>query len=606
MAEKNVAIRLAAVGGKAVKDQFVEIGREGSRAFRDIEQSSRGGASGLQNVGYQVQDFAVQVAGGTDASRALAQQLPQLLSGFGLFGVLLGTATAVLVPLIGYLWDSGEAVDDLDKQMSELEKSTKAYQAAAQNAVIPTDDLTRRFGGQAGAVRDLYDAQLALARLDLVGKEQALNDSLVSQFAGLSELIAKITEAQNYPLLESSTGAQAELSANIARLRDEFSMTIDQARVFQAAMDQLDNAKGPVEAAAAMAAVRQSILDAEGGYENLTEEQVKLLQGLSDAQAAAVLFGATDMSGGLRGANAEAQTLVERVNAALDRAAQTAAFLAPGREVRGLNDERGSQRTVNIGATNHFIGDQPWLDKPKGGSGASDAQKEQNQLMNEAKKLYDQTRTAAEKYEIEIKRLDELLSNGVITQDTYNRAVDDLKEKLGGVGDAAKKMKGEIGSALEDIILKGEDASAVISNLLASFASSMFQTGFDGLIGTLFPTLANAKGNAFSGGNVIPFANGGIVGGPTMFGMRGGLGLMGEAGPEAIMPLRRGSDGKLGVAAANGSAGGGVVVQVTVNAQGAVDGVAKQVNDAVQRHIPAIVKQAVAGVGSARRRGYSV
>lgn len=600
MTEKNVAIRLAAVGGKAVKDQFVEIGREGSRAFRDIEQSSRGGASGLQNVGYQVQDFAVQVAGGTDASRALAQQLPQLLSGFGLFGVLLGTATAVLVPLIGYLWDSGAAVDDLDKQMSELEKSTKAYQAAAQNAAIPTDDLTRRFGGQAGAVRDLYDAQLALARLDLVGKEQALNDSLVSQFSGLSELIAKITEAQNYPLLESSVGAQAELSANIARLRDEFSMTIDQAHVFQAAMDQLDNAKGPDEAATAMADLRQSIVDAAGGYENLTEEQVKLLQGLSDAQAAAVLFGATDMSGGLRGANAEAQTLVERVNAALDRAQQAQNYLKNAKVI-GAYQLYADSRTA--------APDDPVVHtKPKGsggggGGGISEAQKEQNQLMNEAKKLYDQTRTAAEKYEIEIKRLDELLSKGVITQDTYNRAVDDLKHKLGGVGDAAKKMKGEIGSALEDIILKGGDASEVISNLLASFASSLFQSGFD----SLFPTLANAKGNAFSGGNIIPFASGGIVSGPTMFGMRGGLGLMGEAGPEAIMPLRRGSDGKLGVAAAHGgSAGGGVAVHVTVDARGAVDGVAKQVNDAVQRHIPAIVKQAVAGVGSARRRGYSV
>lgn len=58
----------------------------------------------------------------------------------------------------------------------------------------------------------------------------------------------------------------------------------------------------------------------------------------------------------------------------------------------------------------------------------------------------------------------------------------------------------------------------------------------------------------------MPFADGGVVSGPAVFGMRGGLGLMGEAGPEAIMPLTRGSDGKLGVRAAEGRA-----VSVTMN-----------------------------------------
>jgi hypothetical protein len=57
-----------------------------------------------------------------------------------------------------------------------------------------------------------------------------------------------------------------------------------------------------------------------------------------------------------------------------------------------------------------------------------------------------------------------------------------------------------------------------------------------------------ADGGAFSGGNVVPFASGGVVGSPTTFPMSGGrTGLMGEAGPEAIMPLQRGPNGKLGV-----------------------------------------------------------
>jgi lambda family phage tail tape measure protein len=79
----------------------------------------------------------------------------------------------------------------------------------------------------------------------------------------------------------------------------------------------------------------------------------------------------------------------------------------------------------------------------------------------------------------------------------------------------------------------------------------------------------NANGNAFASNNIIPYANGGIVNRPTMFKFaRGGAmatGVMGEAGPEAIMPLKRGADGKLGVASAGGS---NVTVNVSVDAKG--------------------------------------
>lgn len=72
-----------------------------------------------------------------------------------------------------------------------------------------------------------------------------------------------------------------------------------------------------------------------------------------------------------------------------------------------------------------------------------------------------------------------------------------------------------------------------------------------------------ANGAAFSQGRVTAFAKGGVVTMPTHFPMRGGAGLMGEAGPEAIMPLARGADGRLGVAASGG--GRPVNVNITVN-----------------------------------------
>jgi phage-related minor tail protein len=87
--------------------------------------------------------------------------------------------------------------------------------------------------------------------------------------------------------------------------------------------------------------------------------------------------------------------------------------------------------------------------------------------------------------------------------------------------------------------------------------------GLGSIFGSLFGPggSAFAKGGAFSRGMVMPFAQGGVIGAPTYFPLGRGLGLMGEQGAEAVMPLSRGPDGRLGVR----SGGGGRPVSVTVN-----------------------------------------
>ena len=67
-------------------------------------------------------------------------------------------------------------------------------------------------------------------------------------------------------------------------------------------------------------------------------------------------------------------------------------------------------------------------------------------------------------------------------------------------------------------------------------------------------------GNVFAKNKIVPYAYGGIVNKPTIFPMANGIGLMGEAGPEAIMPLKRGANGKLGVRSSGGV--GNIVVNV--------------------------------------------
>jgi hypothetical protein len=122
------------------------------------------------------------------------------------------------------------------------------------------------------------------------------------------------------------------------------------------------------------------------------------------------------------------------------------------------------------------------------------------------------------------------------------------------------------------------------------------KTAITSLSGYVFP---NANGNAFNNGKIIPYANGGVVGSPTMFPMSGGnTGLMGEAGPEAILPLKRGPNGKLGVE----SSGGSVVVNQTINVS---TGVAQTVRNEIKTLMPQIAEGAKSAVLDAKRRGGS-
>ena len=104
----------------------------------------------------------------------------------------------------------------------------------------------------------------------------------------------------------------------------------------------------------------------------------------------------------------------------------------------------------------------------------------------------------------------------------------------------------------------------LIMKPLMNVLGGLFSGGGGG-VNTLFNPPMAAKGMVLASNGIQPFAMGGIVNRPTLFPFAKGIGLMGEAGPEAIMPLRRGADGKLGVA---GGGGGSTTINVSVDAKG--------------------------------------
>lgn len=140
-----------------------------------------------------------------------------------------------------------------------------------------------------------------------------------------------------------------------------------------------------------------------------------------------------------------------------------------------------------------------------------------------------------------------------------------------------------LSSGLSDLIFEGEALSDVLGNLAKSLAAAALEAAtlaaFNSLFSAILPgynpssgaVTANAQGNVFNKGRITAFASGGVVNSPTYFPMRGGTGLMGEAGPEAIMPLMRMPGGDLGVRAKAGDVTVPVSVKIQNNSSAQVD-----------------------------------
>jgi len=122
------------------------------------------------------------------------------------------------------------------------------------------------------------------------------------------------------------------------------------------------------------------------------------------------------------------------------------------------------------------------------------------------------------------------------------------------VGDAVVGSLQGLEDVLTDFVTTGKANFADLAkSILADLARIAIQQAIikplTAGLGDFFGFKPSAKGNVFAQNGIQAFARGGIVDKPTLFPFAKGTGLMGEAGPEAIMPLKRGADGKLGVAA---------------------------------------------------------
>lgn len=276
----------------------------------------------IQQASYQVQDFAVQVASGTDVSRAFAQQAPQLVSALGPVGSrfaavagLIGVAIAVGVPLIAMLVSTGEEAKSLDEQLEDLEGAVDSYRNAVEAASAPTSELEERFGTATAAARELLLVEREIARVDALERMRSTLTSI----------------AEQYGTFQASTGdaewVTSPIEETFARVRETLTgLSREDVPEVVAVLRRLSEASGPDEAVEASRALLDLLTSTLGPFENMSEEARTLYRNVRQAgEDAATLQGAAEGAGGaLAAAAAEARRIAD----ALDRAVGAAADLA--------------------------------------------------------------------------------------------------------------------------------------------------------------------------------------------------------------------------------------------------------------------------------------
>ncbi|MEI4470920.1 phage tail tape measure protein [Frigidibacter sp. MR17.24] len=225
------------------------------------------------------------------------------------------------------------------------------------------------------------------------------------------------------------------------------------------------------------------------------------------------------------------------------------------------------------------------------------------------------------------KLLDEAKAKGLTVGDALNAQIEAQAQKIGDMAVAQEKaadraqmltqFQSDLKSGLIDGIVAGDGFAGAMENVAQSLARAALQAAFfnegifasgsgKGLLGGLF-------GSIFGGGAAKPYAKGGVQSGPgisaysgrvvsrpTLFPFANGTGLMGEAGPEAILPLARAANGKLGVQAQGGGSAGSTTIHQTFVVQGNGD---EFIRREMAKQANTIKQQTIAGVIEAKKRG---
>lgn len=610
-----------------------------------------------QQAGYQIGDFAVQVQSGTNVAVAFGQQASQLLGFFGPMGAVAGAGIAIGTGLIAPLLNAKGATRDLSEELEELETSLGKVAISAEASI--SAGLTANLVAAQSAVNELVsrmqseDFQRAMSFAGAsTASGQVAQTMIEAELQGRRELVgsledqigkAGILEAQER-VRKALIGDQAQEAQNVATAKrlvlalDEKNKVaaeklekLEQGRA-DAIKAQFDARMASIQAndrANAQAEVRQKAADSSA------RDRLRLLMQQNAVLDLQLKYGSdSEKIETLRNAHTVANLRASLEKQGVDQSIvdvlvdQQNKLLINKAVLKDMNEEAAKfKELMKI----DYIAIDPESQlmemslKPSKQSGPNrepkgpkkttieDTIKSYRRQMATEQALMSFTgqRRREEELFLELKYANQ--DADIKTSETRLRglaqemsAMEERSRKIEEARQQQEDLKNTIESSMGDAFMSIVDGTKTVEDAFRDMARQIIAELYRVLVVKRMVSAVTgffgfADGGAFQGGSQIQaYANGGVVGSPTYFPMAGGrTGLMGEAGPEAIMPLKRGKDGKLGVTV-DGNQQQSVVINQSFNFAANGDDSVKRI---IASEAPKIAKMTEAQILENRRRG---
>ena len=514
-----------------------------------------------QQVGYQVGDFFVQVQSGTSALVAFGQQGTQLAGLLpGVTGAVVGISLAIGTMLLRTLQQAQKAAKESADVFGNWEDALKS-------ASKVTKELTKDIHMLKGGFEDLTEATYAQNVLKATEALQKAEDTLAKKTKG--------ARAGSKALVDLRKEAVAEARKAVEEAQKELDTYREQRK--QKA-DLLEKDKKLQELAKKRNKNLAEFLRLQYKNARLVKEELEAAEARKEdnrLEAAKYYYAFEEQK------SKEMEARNKRVAEIQEELRQ--------KEFAGMQGRRGARGPSAIEIAEMGMGPQITDAQSK-----LEAQEKLNKKQDEyldtlslttqeqlvTAGLKDRELLVAEQFNEKYKVQLELEKLGLeYGSAKYERALETLKTQQESVLhvydmiEAEKKLTEEkkkqgqlidtIGGIIGDGFISMVEGTESVKDAFKSMARAIIKELYQILVVQQMVKAAKAAfgipyadGGVFSGGSQVQeYADGGVVGSPTTFPMSGGrTGLMGEAGPEAIMPLKRGANGKLGVQMEGGGA----------------------------------------------------